>query len=99
MKSLSIHCCVCKLGITFFIYDFCVDGVIRGEKTQYLKHNWHVFSYEMQHSRVVVVSELFAYPVHRFLHFKLASFVYQFITALSWKRWDTLGKMSSFQGI
>jgi len=48
---------------------------------------------------VVVVSELLACPVHRFLHFKLAVFVFLFIPALSWKRWDALGKLSSFQGI
>lgn len=33
------------------------------------------------------------------LHFKLPAFVYLFITAFPWKRWDTLGKLSSFQGI
>lgn len=48
---------------------------------------------------VLVVFDLFAYPVYWFLHFKLPAFTYLFTSAFPWKRWDTLGDVSSFQGI
>lgn len=40
----------------------------------------------------------FAYPVYKFLCFKLLAFVCLLITASLWKKWGTLGKFTSSQG-
>lgn len=48
--------------------------------------------------RGVITFDLFPCPVCRFLCFKLSAFLYLFITASLWKKWDTLSKFTSSQG-
>lgn len=98
MKSLSVHCCIRESDVTLHISDFCIGRVVREEK----RISWTqlaCFEIETECRGVVVVFDLFPYPVNRFLHFKRPASVYLFITAVPWKRWETLGKLSSFRGI